>query len=63
MVNSTKPRVDVYQIVTEKILELLADPQELAQTSRRLLEITKPLKQGNSAEATAKMLLQLANKN
>ena len=49
--------------VIEKVLELLADPQGLAQTSRGLLEITQPLKQGNSADAAAQMLLQLADKH
>jgi lipid-A-disaccharide synthase len=49
--------------VIEKVLELLADSQGLAQTSRRLLEITQPLKQGNSADAAAQMLLQLADKH
>ncbi len=48
--------------VVDKVLELLADPQELTQISHRLLEITKPLKQGNSADAAAKMLLQLVDK-
>ncbi len=49
--------------VVEKVLELLADPQGLARTSRRLLEITQPLKQGISADAAAKMLLELADKH
>ena len=48
--------------VIEKVLELLADPEGLTEPSGRLLEITKPLKQGNSAQATAKMLLELTDK-
>ena len=49
--------------VVEKVLELLADRQGLAQTSRRLLEITEPLKQGSSADTAAQMLLELADKH
>ncbi len=49
--------------VVEKVLELLADPEGLARTSQRLMEITEPLKRPGTAERAAKMLLELADKH
>ena len=46
--------------VAQKVLELLADPQALERTSRRLLELTEPLKRPGTAERTAQILLELA---
>ena len=48
--------------VVEKVLELLADPEGLARTSQRLLEITEPLKRPGTADRAAQMLLELADK-
>ncbi len=49
--------------VVEKVLELLADPEGLARTSQRLLEITEPLKRPGTADRAAQMLLELADKD
>ncbi len=47
--------------VAQKVLDLLADPQLLKATSQRLLELTKPLKQGGTADRAARILLDLAD--
>lgn len=47
--------------VVQKVLELLADKEGLAQTSQRLLKVAEPLKRGGTAIRAAKMLLELAD--
>ena len=47
--------------VAKKVLELLADPQALEQTSNRLLELAEPLTRPGTAERTAQILLELAD--
>ena len=47
--------------VVQKVLELLADKEALAQTSQRLLEGAEPLKRGGTATRAARMLLELAD--
>ena len=48
--------------VAQKVLELLADKESLAQTSQQLLKVTEPLKQGGTAIRVAQMLLELADR-
>lgn len=46
--------------VAQKVLELLADPDARKTMSRRLLEVTQPLKRGGTADRAARILLDLA---
>ena len=48
--------------VAKKVLELLADKPALDEMSRQLLKVTEPLKRGGTADRTAQMLLDLADK-
>ena len=48
--------------VAQKVLELLADKKVLAETSQQLLKVAEPLKRGGTADRTAQMLLDLADK-